>query len=115
MPYKPLKQCNHIGCSELVRYGYCDKHRREDYRIRYDKERGTAAQRGYNKRWYKARTSFLKRNPLCVFCLIKGFTRAAEVVDHIIPHRGNKELFWDRENWQALCKRCHDKKTAKGE
>lgn len=35
----------------------------------------------------------------------------ATVVDHIIPHRGNKDLFWDESNWQALCKKCHDKNT----
>ncbi|WP_317617964.1 HNH endonuclease [Rhodobacter capsulatus] len=33
----------------------------------------------------------------------------ASVVDHITPHRGNKALFWDRYNWQALCKPCHDR------
>lgn len=35
----------------------------------------------------------------------------ATVVDHIIPHRGDNKLFWDKSNWQSLCKRCHDKKT----
>lgn len=35
----------------------------------------------------------------------------AEVVDHIVPHRGDEKLFWDESNWQALCKRCHDSKT----
>ena len=35
----------------------------------------------------------------------------ATVVDHIIPHRGDQKLFWDRGNWQALCKRHHDIKT----
>jgi 5-methylcytosine-specific restriction protein A len=37
----------------------------------------------------------------------------AIVVDHIIPHRGNKELFWNRENWQPLCRPHHDRKTTK--
>ncbi|WP_143035082.1 HNH endonuclease [Marininema mesophilum] len=22
------------------------------------------------------------------------------------------DLFWDKDNWQSLCKRCHDRKTA---
>jgi len=39
-------------------------------------------------------------------------TTAATVVDHVTPHKGDKVLFWDRLNWQALCKRCHDRKTA---
>lgn len=37
---------------------------------------------------------------------------AATVVDHITPHKGDKALFWQRANWQPLCKRCHDIKTA---
>jgi 5-methylcytosine-specific restriction protein A len=36
----------------------------------------------------------------------------ATVVDHILPHRGDRVLFWDRSNWQALSKKCHDRKTA---
>ncbi|MFG1378079.1 HNH endonuclease [Xanthobacter autotrophicus] len=34
------------------------------------------------------------------------------MVDHIIPHRGDKALMWDRSNWQALCPTCptcHDR------
>jgi 5-methylcytosine-specific restriction endonuclease McrA len=29
-------------------------------------------------------------------------------VDHIIPHRGDKRLFWHRANWQPLCAPCHN-------
>jgi 5-methylcytosine-specific restriction protein A len=39
--------------------------------------------------------------------------RPAYVVDHIIPHKGNQELFWAEWNWQPLTKRGHDRKTAK--
>jgi 5-methylcytosine-specific restriction protein A len=38
---------------------------------------------------------------------------AATVVDHVVPHRGDAALFWDEVNWAALCKRCHDAKTAR--
>lgn len=38
--------------------------------------------------------------------------RLATVVDHVIPHRGDMELFWDSDNWQSMHKQCHDKKTA---
>lgn len=41
-------------------------------------------------------------------CAARGVQSAAEVVDHIVPHRGDRELFWNRGNWQSLCKRCHD-------
>lgn len=40
-------------------------------------------------------------------------SRPATVVDHIIPHRGDPELFWAVWNWQPLTKRAHDRKTAK--
>lgn len=36
------------------------------------------------------------------------------VADHIVPHRGDPVLMWDEtSNWQALCERCHNKKTRK--
>ena len=35
----------------------------------------------------------------------------ATVVDYIVPHRGDQKLFWDKSNWQPLCKACHDRKT----
>jgi 5-methylcytosine-specific restriction endonuclease McrA len=31
------------------------------------------------------------------------------VIDHIKPHRGNLELFWDEDNLQAVSKEYHDK------
>jgi 5-methylcytosine-specific restriction protein A len=42
-----------------------------------------------------------------------GKVTPATVVDHIIPHKGNHELFWDAKNHQPLCKRHHDIKTCK--
>jgi len=76
--------------------------------VSYDDVRGTSAQRGYGYKWQQARDGFLKRNPLCVVCSRKGLVVAATVVDHITPHRGDMGLFWDRDNWQSLCKGCHD-------
>ena len=38
------------------------------------------------------------------------YTRATDV-DHIVPHRGDPALFWDEDNWQALCHRHHSVKT----
>lgn len=31
------------------------------------------------------------------------------VLDHVIPHRGDPELFWDPENVQIVSKSWHDK------
>ena len=50
-------------------------------------------------------------HPLCAECRKQGRYTKATVVDHIVPHRGDQKLFWDRSNWQPLCKACHDRKT----
>ena len=92
--------------------GYCDKHLRS-IRKQQDARRGSAAARGYDARWRKARTLYLSQHPLCATCQRLGRTVAAQVIDHIVPHRGNRDLFWNERNWQALCKRCHDAKTVR--
>ena len=96
----------------LTTPGYCDKHLRS-IRRQQDEHRGSAAARGYDARWRKARVVYLGLHPLCAECRRHGSTVAASVVDHIQPHKGNRKLFWEESNWQALCKRCHDAKTAR--
>lgn len=66
-----------------------------------------SSQRGYGYRWQQARERYLREYPLCVYCEREGMTTAASVVDHITPHQGNQELFWDQSNWQSLCAPCH--------
>ena len=102
LPMRPKQPCKHPGCPNLTERGYC---------LIHTDERPSAAKRGYDSRWRKARGRFLKANPLCVKCHEEGKFIKATVVDHITPHRGDRELFWEESNWQALCKRCHDKKT----
>ena len=85
---------------------YCEKHL-----PLHPEATRPAAKRGYNRRWQKARKSYLEAHPLCVQCAKQGKYVRATVVDHIIPHRGDQKLFWDQNNWQSLCKSCHDKKT----
>lgn len=108
MPYRPKTPCRHPGCPELVEAGrlYCEKHLPLHPGVTRP-----AAKRGYNRRWQKARKSYLEAHPLCVQCAKQGKYVRATVVDHIIPHRGDQKLFWDQNNWQSLCKSCHDKKT----
>ena len=62
----------------------------------------------YDHKWAKQRKYFLYDNPMCAFCLKDGNFKGADVVDHITPHRGNEALFWDKSNWQPLCKFHHD-------
>lgn len=65
----------------------------------------SASERGYDSRWQKAREGWLRAHPLCVMC---DRATPATVVDHKVAHRGDKVLFWDKNNWQSLCKKCHD-------
>lgn len=75
-------------------------------------KRPSARKRGYTRAWEKASKVYLAEHALCEICLAKGTIEPSEVVDHIIPHRGDNGLFWNQSNWQALSKRCHDRKTA---
>ena len=108
MPNKPNVPCRHPGCPNLVKPGrkYCEKHKA----LHPEAVRSTES-RGYGNRWRKASKQFLEAHPLCEECKRQGKYVKATVVDNIIPHRGDQELFWDRSNWQPLCKRCHDRKT----
>ncbi|WP_337513237.1 HNH endonuclease [Ruminococcus sp.] len=103
MPYKQRTQCRHPDCPVLIPVGskYCDAHRRQ-----HKETVRSAASRGYTSRWQRISRQYLRQHPLCVRC-----GRPAQVVDHIVPHRGREQLFWDESNWQALCKACHDRKT----
>lgn len=113
IPRKPKRPCSYPECRELVDGQYCDKHMwqkdKEYERYRRDK----ASRRLYNNRLQKAGRIFLNANPYCEECKRIGKIIPVTVVDHIIPHKGNRDLFWDDSNWQAMCKRCHDTKTAK--
>ena len=73
----------------------------------------SASSRGYGRAWQKARKEYLNAHPLCVECLRQGRYVKATDVDHIKPHHGDPALFWDRDNWQSLCHRCHSKKTGR--
>ncbi|WP_366923858.1 HNH endonuclease [Metallumcola ferriviriculae] len=106
MPMKPKKPCKHPGCPLLADETYCEFHVRL-----HQGDRPSARERGYGNRWRKASKRFLKVNPLCKYCEKEGKLTPATVVDHIQPHRGDKTLFWDENNWQPLCKKCHDRKT----
>ncbi|MGV6473494.1 HNH endonuclease [Azotobacter vinelandii] len=84
--------------------------------------RGTAASRGYGYRWQLAREDHLRRHPHCSMCSTEARPVPASVVDHKQPPRlaeakasGDPvriaeawRLFWSRDNWQSLCKHCHD-------
>lgn len=112
MPHSAKTPCR--VCRRACRGGYCEAHRRERTR-ECDERRGTAAQRGYGAAWQRESKRFLDAHPLCADCEERERITAATIVDHIVPHRGDPKLFWDRKNWQGLCETCHNRKTGKGE
>ena len=101
MPSAPLRYC--LGrCGKAVPRGYCDI-------CQPQRDPGVH----YGRQWGKARLAFLADHPFCVDCEREGKTMLANEVDHIIPHGGRASWFWDRTNWQPLCKSHHSQKTAR--
>ena len=108
MPMKPLRPCNYPGCTALTRTRYCETHA-----VRSTVQRPSAYQRGYTYKWSKQAKEFLRAHPWCAECAKIGQLVPATQVDHIIPHKGNQSIFWDKSNWQGLCDSHHSQKTAR--
>lgn len=95
------------------------KHIRDKYKPEWnwglDSIRGNRHERGYGNDWEKLRNSYIAEHALCEICLqIKAISLATDV-DHIIPFRGiGDPNRLNRNNLQALCKTCHNRKTARG-
>ncbi|MTH76325.1 HNH endonuclease signature motif containing protein [Paracoccus aestuariivivens] len=118
-----MKICCASGCDDLALPGkpHCDEHATEALARanarRAKAKLGAAAQAGAafyaTPRWRRESKLFLFRHPFCADCGELGVDVLASEVDHIIPHRGDARLMWDRSNWQSLCKCCHSRKTAR--
>lgn len=69
----------------------------------FDSNRPSARKRGYDARWEATAERYKENHPWCLGCTAIGVSRRTEVVDHIVPHRGNQKRFWDANNWQPAC------------
>lgn len=49
----------------------------------------------------------MAEEPLCRMCSDRGDIVGGTQVDHILPHKGNADLFFNYENTQTLCDHCH--------
>lgn len=106
MPIRPPRIC---GCGHRIAPGAacpCEQRRTAERRAKAEASRPTSRQRGYDSKWDKERAAYLKAYPRCVR---PGCGQPASVVDHIVPHRGDRKLFWSRSNWQPLCAPCHNR------
>ena len=109
MPSLPRRYCCVPGCGALAERGSgrCARHALAQYRrIRRDSDEWYKT-----KRWGAMRADQLRREPLCRECLAHGKVEAATECDHIVPHKGDRNLFFDPKNLQSLCKKCHSAKT----
>lgn len=109
---RALRPCREPGCPRYAEpnTNVCSVHKRP-----HAPKKGDAAimHKLYCTRaWLDGRTAFLAIHPLCAECEKAGRLTAACIVDHIVPHQGDLALFYDQDNWQPLCKPCHDRKTA---
>lgn len=106
--------CKFPGCFNYATGGgYCAKH--QDYRIA-DAEKPKRPWDGaarpndalYNtQRWKVLRAKMLRKYKTCALC------PATEnlSVHHIVPPKGDEELFFDENNLIVLCRDCHNKQT----
>ena len=121
MPLAAPRPCTHPGCGRLVHdgSGRCAAH---PFEGRFaDRQRGSRHDRGYGSVWDKTRERILYRDQgLCQPCLKSEPERVtpATAVDHIVSKAEAKRRGWsleqveDDSNLQAICKACHDSKTA---
>jgi 5-methylcytosine-specific restriction endonuclease McrA len=105
MPMRPPRICScgyRIGAGALCP---CQRAR--------EKARPSARQRGYDAEWQRESKLFLAR-PENRYCSC-GCGRRADVVDHHVAHKGDRDLFWDRSNWRPMAFGCNSRKAAKQE
>jgi 5-methylcytosine-specific restriction protein A len=105
--------CKYPACRRTVdkNEGYCKEHKwskteKEQRKKQYNGYKYTYSTSYQNRKWRAFRLRYLKYYPYCTICGEKS-----EVIDHIIPHRGDEQLFWNERNYMPLCKKCHDTKT----
>ena len=114
MPYKPKKPCKYPGCNQLVDAAYCPAHEIHCEDKQYERQRDKETRGWYStRRWRLLRQQQLIRQPMCEECGRRGRMSVATEADHIKAHKGDEELFFDENNLQSLCKRCHSRKTAR--
>jgi 5-methylcytosine-specific restriction protein A len=112
MATRSKRYCSYPGCNELVTHGRCEKHIKHS-RKQYDNNRPEWHDMYNDPRYKQERLLFLRRHPLCVDCEKEGKIEPATRLDHIEDHKGNYQLFWNKDNWQGLCEHHHNSKTAK--
>jgi 5-methylcytosine-specific restriction enzyme A len=125
-PFAPKRPCPGAGsrfhsCPNLISRGekYCSvcmpAATKEKHALSKEYEQRPERKMMKSRRYRAAREMFLSEHPLCMECLKENRTTGSTHLDHIKPHHGDYELFWNQDNWQALCAPCHSSKTDREE
>lgn len=59
--------------------------------------------RFYDAEWAKQAREFKRLHPFCLGCAAIGERSATTIVDHVVPHRGDRAKFGDPNNRQPAC------------
>jgi 5-methylcytosine-specific restriction protein A len=62
----------------------------------------------WTQRWRRKAKAQLRAYPLCARCQEQGHITAATVADHVEPHRGDEQKFWNGA-LASLCKAHHSR------
>jgi 5-methylcytosine-specific restriction protein A len=107
MPNKAYRPCSRCKIN-LTKERFCDKCKPVAEKEQ-DQRRGTAAQRGYDRRWQRGRKYFLSL-PENQLCYIQGpnCQTIATCEEHIIPPKSKDDpLFTDPNNKGPACIPCN--------
>lgn len=107
---KPLRQCARPGCRILTADGYCPEHKPKPRTGKRESAQWHYLYVNPRYGWARRRSDQLIEEPFCRECAANGVRTPATEVDHVVPHKGNVNLFMHGE-LQSLCKSCHSRKT----
>ena len=119
------KLCQYSGCDcfAVEHHTYCAKHLLESQKKHQEWLKNHSKKKPFenaertnnynNVEWRNLRKEVLERDGYC--CRSCGATAAESgfplEIHHIIPPKGNKELFYNINNCVTLCKVCHARIT----
>jgi 5-methylcytosine-specific restriction endonuclease McrA len=108
--------CKYPGCNSLAndKAKYCDKHKpimeqKESHRM-FQFATSPNLELYHSYKWFKLRKEVLQEQAYCSRC---GLSKEETTLHahHMIPPRGNEDLFFNKNNVTVLCEGCHNKTT----
>ena len=119
MPATAKSPCS--VCGVLSDKRRCPKHDKDERKAFDAARRSQPHRRLYNTpEWKRVRNYIIGRDPLCCIADVcveqDGHPASSQVVDHIVratAYMAQGGNFFDVDNLQGACVRCHDAKTAR--